>query len=174
MNFYSYITILFFLQKDYEKASMIYRHISSYRNNLQNTEISLMFININCYQLFLQNSLKSKNQELALREATNIVENLTKLFNDILDTNKKQNFQYPDVLNKTMSWLFPQNKAGTVYQFIKHLPEDKVKQMFNALFALYGRQTIEKSSYSEVEVHEHAKFIIDTIYTLLQVDRSNG
>ncbi|KAM7341680.1 three rows [Cochliomyia hominivorax] len=156
-------------KKDFDKAALIYRHISSYPSKLQSTEISLTCINIYCYQLFLQNSLKAKNPELAVKEATEIVENLTKLFQEVLETNKTQNFQYPDVLKKTMSWLFPQNRAGTVYLFLKILPETKVKQMFQSLFNLYGRLTFEQIS-NETEIQDHAKYIIETLYILLQVD----
>lgn len=149
---------------------MVYRHISFYSNKLLNTENSLAYINIYCYQLFLQNPLKSKNPKLAISEATDVVENLTTLFNDVLNTNREQKFQYPDVLKRSMSWLFPQNKVGAVYQFFKHLPEDKVRQMFDTLFTLYGRQTMDLSAINEADVQEHSKFIIETIYTLLQVD----
>lgn len=136
---------------------------------MQSNENSLTCINIYCYQLFLQNSLKTKNQDLAIQEANDVVISLTKLFTEILETNRKQKFQYPDILNKTFSWLFPQNKVGTVYQFLKILPQDNVRQMFQTLFNLYGRQNFD-NTFSEVECQEQAKFIIETIYMLLQAD----
>ncbi|KAI8117498.1 hypothetical protein FF38_13333 [Lucilia cuprina] len=169
VNCIRYFHYLLADKKDFEKASLIYRHISAYDNKLQSNENSLTYIHINCYQLFLQNSLRVQNQDLAVSEATKILENLTKLFNDVLETNKKHNFQYPDLLKKVMQWLFLQNRIGAFYQFIKYLPQNKVKEMFCALFSLYGRQTFDKT-FDENESQEQAKFVIETIYSLLQLD----
>ncbi|XP_046810107.1 protein three rows [Lucilia cuprina] len=169
VNCIRYFHYLLADKKDFEKASLIYRHISAYDNKLQSNENSLTYIHINCYQLFLQNSLRVQNQDLAVSEATKILENLTKLFNDVLETNKKHNFQYPDLLKKVIQWLFLQNRIGAFYQFIKYLPQNKVKEMFCALFSLYGRQTFDKT-FDENESQEQAKFIIETIYSLLQLD----
>ncbi|TMW44122.1 hypothetical protein DOY81_010799 [Sarcophaga bullata] len=165
-NYIRYLHYLLVEKKDFEKAALVYKHISSYDNKLQTSEIGLTYINICCYHLFLQNFLKSIDLELAKKNSCEILENLTQIFKEMLKTNDQKNFEYPDVLNKTIHWLFPKNNIGAVYNLLKMLPEDKVNQMFESLFTLYGKQKIEYNS----ESLQQALIVIEAAYTFLQID----
>ena len=133
---------------------------------MQTAENGLTYINICCYHIFLQNCLKSIDLELAKKNSCEVLDNLIQIYEEILKTNEEKNFEYPDILNKSIHWLFPRNNVGAVYHLLKMLPTDKVKRMFESLFTLYGKQKIEYNSEGQAQ----ALIVIEAAYTFLQID----
>lgn len=165
------IVILFYLfQKHYGTASKIYHFISDLNNSnkLQTEDVCVTLINTYCNHLYLQNSHLQIDRQKALDELSHVVENLTYLFEEMLEKNKTLNLQYPDILAKSLQWLFPNFSMVKIQQFLNNATNDKISTMFGALFKLNAQQRIPLPAIEDI--HRKAQHIVETLNTYIMFD----
>lgn len=150
----------------------MYNHILLYNYKLENENVCFKLVNIYAYHLFLQNSLLSSNRQMALQEAHKVLDNLTILFQEMLEKNKQLNFQYKDILKKSLQWLFPRSGQSNSIRFFNALPTDKVLSLFESIFKLSTQQRMAALPPKE-EIQQYGLCIMETVYTLLQFDINN-